>query len=138
MTCRFFFQNDLDLEKFFDRLNHDILMSRVARRVKDERIVLECPDSHDHNSSNRRVRTRMPGGVAGAQLIAAPYADCPALAASCGWGHSSAEDAWLLLFNRRPRALPVTLCLTPSKRSVPLISVVSVVAPCAARLYQVA
>jgi hypothetical protein len=30
---------DLDLEKFFDRVNHDILMSRVARRVKDERVL---------------------------------------------------------------------------------------------------
>lgn len=28
---------DMDLEKFFDRVNHDILMSRVARRVKDKR-----------------------------------------------------------------------------------------------------
>jgi RNA-directed DNA polymerase len=26
---------DLDLEKFFDRVNHDVLMSRVARRVAD-------------------------------------------------------------------------------------------------------
>jgi len=25
----------LDLEKFFDRINHDILMARVARRVQD-------------------------------------------------------------------------------------------------------
>ena len=24
---------DMDLEKFFDRVNHDVLMSRVARRV---------------------------------------------------------------------------------------------------------
>jgi len=31
-------------------------------------IALEYPDSHDLNSSNRLVRTRMPGGVAGAQL----------------------------------------------------------------------
>jgi hypothetical protein len=31
-------------------------------------------DSHDLNFSNRLVRTRMPGGVAGAQLTAAPYA----------------------------------------------------------------
>lgn len=30
---------DLDLEKFFDRVNHDILMSRVAREVKDERVL---------------------------------------------------------------------------------------------------
>ncbi|NTW67759.1 MAG: group II intron reverse transcriptase/maturase [Nitrospirae bacterium] len=30
---------DIDLEKFFDRVNHDVLMSRVARRVKDKRIL---------------------------------------------------------------------------------------------------
>jgi RNA-directed DNA polymerase len=30
---------DADLEKFFDRVNHDILMSRVARKVKDQRIL---------------------------------------------------------------------------------------------------
>ena len=30
---------DLDLEKFFDRVNHDILMSRVARQIKDKRIL---------------------------------------------------------------------------------------------------
>ena len=30
---------DADLEKFFDRVNHDILMSRVARQVKDKRVL---------------------------------------------------------------------------------------------------
>src|SRR6202008_3195334 len=30
---------DLDLAKFFDRVNHDILMSRVARKVKDGRVL---------------------------------------------------------------------------------------------------
>jgi group II intron reverse transcriptase/maturase len=30
---------DLDLEKFFDRVNHDILMSRVARIVKDKQVL---------------------------------------------------------------------------------------------------
>lgn len=30
---------DLDLEKFFDRVNHDILMSRIARKVKDARVL---------------------------------------------------------------------------------------------------
>jgi RNA-directed DNA polymerase len=30
---------DLDLEKFFDRVQHDVLMSRVARRVKDKRVL---------------------------------------------------------------------------------------------------
>ena len=30
---------DIDLEKFFDRVNHDILMSRVALRVSDKRLL---------------------------------------------------------------------------------------------------
>jgi len=29
---------DMDLEKFFDRVNHDILMSRLARKIEDERV----------------------------------------------------------------------------------------------------
>ncbi len=41
---------DLDLEKFFDRVNHDILMARLARRIGDRRLLrmirrfLEAPD----------------------------------------------------------------------------------------------
>jgi RNA-directed DNA polymerase len=31
---------DLDLEKFFDRVNHDVLMARVARQVKDPRMLV--------------------------------------------------------------------------------------------------
>lgn len=31
---------DMDLEKFFDRVNHDILMARIARKVSDKRILL--------------------------------------------------------------------------------------------------
>ena len=30
---------DVDLEKFFDRVNHDVLMARLARRVTDKRIL---------------------------------------------------------------------------------------------------
>jgi RNA-directed DNA polymerase len=30
---------DIDLEKFFDRVNHDILMSRVARKVADKQLL---------------------------------------------------------------------------------------------------
>jgi RNA-directed DNA polymerase len=30
---------DLDLEKFFDRVNHDKLMSEVAKKVKDRRVL---------------------------------------------------------------------------------------------------
>jgi RNA-directed DNA polymerase len=30
---------DIDLEKFFDRVNHDILMGRIAKREKDKRVL---------------------------------------------------------------------------------------------------
>jgi RNA-directed DNA polymerase len=30
---------DLDLEKFFDRVNHDRLLARVARRIADRRVL---------------------------------------------------------------------------------------------------
>ncbi len=30
---------DLDLEKFFDRVNHDVLMSRLARKVADKQLL---------------------------------------------------------------------------------------------------
>lgn len=30
---------DIDLEKFFDRVNHDVLMAKVAVRIRDQRIV---------------------------------------------------------------------------------------------------
>ena len=30
---------DLDLEKFFDRVNHDVLMARVLRKIKDKRVL---------------------------------------------------------------------------------------------------
>jgi len=30
---------DVDLEKFFDRVNHDVLMSRLAKRIADKRLL---------------------------------------------------------------------------------------------------
>ena len=30
---------DIDLEKFFDRVNHDLLMGRVAKRISDRRLL---------------------------------------------------------------------------------------------------
>jgi RNA-directed DNA polymerase len=30
---------DIDLEKFFDRVNHDVLMGRIARRISDRRML---------------------------------------------------------------------------------------------------
>src|SRR5271168_1687690 len=41
---------DIDLEKFFDRVNHDILMDRVAKRISDKRLL-------------RLIRTYLNAGV---------------------------------------------------------------------------
>jgi RNA-directed DNA polymerase len=30
---------DEDLEKFFDRVNHDVLMGRLAKRIADPRVL---------------------------------------------------------------------------------------------------
>ena len=40
---------DMDLEKFFDRVNHDVLMARVARKVRDKRETHEAPAPRDGN-----------------------------------------------------------------------------------------
>jgi len=58
---------DLDLEKFFDRVNHDILMSRVARGVKDKRVLklirryLEAGVMHDGLTQQRTEGTPQGG-----------------------------------------------------------------------------
>jgi RNA-directed DNA polymerase len=55
---------DLDLEKFFDRVNHDILMSRVARRIKDPRIL-------------KLIRTYLESGVCEGGLVSARKTGTP-------------------------------------------------------------
>lgn len=47
---------DIDLEKFFDRVNHDRLMSRVAKRVQDKRVL-------------RLIRAFLNAGVMDAGLV---------------------------------------------------------------------
>ena len=66
---------------------------------------LDCPDSPDLKLSNRPVRIRMPGGVAGVfPMMEAPYADCLGLCRlGCCWsgrsrpaafGQEQSPDAW--------------------------------------------
>lgn len=55
---------DLDLEKFFDRVNHDILMSRVARRIQDKRVL-------------RLIRVYLESGMQEGGLTAARKAGTP-------------------------------------------------------------
>jgi RNA-directed DNA polymerase len=51
---------DLDLEKFFDRVNHDRLMSQIARRVDDKR--LSAIDSELAQGGRIGERTRRTDG----------------------------------------------------------------------------
>ena len=46
---------DIDLEKFFDRVNHDVLMARVARKVKDN-ILLDELDKELERRGHRFCR----------------------------------------------------------------------------------
>lgn len=46
---------DLDVEKFFDRVNHDKLMGQVAKRVEDKRLRTEAGDlTHGRKRPHRR------------------------------------------------------------------------------------
>jgi len=64
---------DIDLEKFFDRVNHDILMARLARRVGDRRLLrivrrfLEAGMMQGGVSSERHEGTpqSLPSGLTG-------------------------------------------------------------------------
>ncbi|WP_300006074.1 group II intron reverse transcriptase/maturase, partial [uncultured Cedecea sp.] len=59
---------DIDLEKFFDRVDHDILMARVARRISDIRLLklirryLEAESIDSNKERVRRVRGMPQGG----------------------------------------------------------------------------
>lgn len=50
---------DLDLEKFFDRVNHDGLMARVAARISDKRVL-------------KLIRALLTAGVMENGLVLAP------------------------------------------------------------------
>lgn len=55
---------DIDLEKFFDRVNHDMLMARVARKIKDKRIL-------------RLIRRYLQAGIMSEGLIEASVEGTP-------------------------------------------------------------
>jgi hypothetical protein len=55
---------DVDLEKFFDRVNHDILMERLARRIADK-AVLRCGFRPIVTADSEKGVTGDSGGVTG-------------------------------------------------------------------------
>jgi RNA-directed DNA polymerase len=55
---------DMDLEKFFDRVNHDVLMSRVARKVKDKRVL-------------RLIRRYLQAGIMESGVVSQPERGTP-------------------------------------------------------------
>ena len=55
---------DVDLEKFFDRVNHDILMERLARRIEDKAVL-------------RLVRRYLVAGIMDGGVVMARYEGTP-------------------------------------------------------------
>lgn len=51
---------DMDLEKFFDRVNHDKLMNLVKRRVQDERVLRLIDPLPQSGSRDRRTHSIQP------------------------------------------------------------------------------
>ncbi|HCT6521661.1 TPA: hypothetical protein OT528_004646 [Escherichia coli] len=72
---------DLDLEKFFDRVNHDVLMSRIAKRVSDKRVLslirgYPCPGEHELVSEVVEAGQPAPASVMSRWVAGAGYAVC--------------------------------------------------------------
>jgi hypothetical protein len=79
-------------------------------------IVSAYPGSHDLNFSNRPVRTRMPGGVAGAQsIMTAPYAD-PLMCVTAQ--NLSQRMVIIALPKCRTKALVQNVCVRTDNRSI--------------------
>jgi RNA-directed DNA polymerase len=55
---------DMDLEKFFDEVHHDVLMSRVARKVRDKRVL-------------RLIRSYLRAGILEGGLMSQPLKGTP-------------------------------------------------------------
>ena len=64
---------DVDLEKFFDQVNHDMLMSRVARKVENKRLL-------------RLIRRYLNAGIMKEGMVSIREAGTPHTASRLGAG----------------------------------------------------
>lgn len=74
---------DMDLEKFFDRVNHDILMSRVARRIDDKRVL-------------KRIRSYLQAGMMQGGLVSVRREGTP----QGGLSHLSSPTSFWMIWTR--------------------------------------
>ena len=95
---------DLDLEKFFDRVNHDILMGLVAKRVTDKRILklIRSFLTAGVLIDRRRAGRTDGGGDAAARADYSPYAkgNLRRLAIDDLWSARSAHCRQLIRLER--------------------------------------
>ena len=81
----------MDLEKFFDRVNHDVLMARVARRVKDKRVLLSDPPLLAGGNDGGRAGVAAHGGHAARRAALAAAVQHPARRVGPGTGATRAS-----------------------------------------------
>ena len=69
-SCTFYLKTDV--EKFFDSVNHDILLRIIARKIKDRRLMRVCESIVRHGGTNGRG---LPIGNRTSQFFANVYLD---------------------------------------------------------------
>ena len=109
---------DLDLEKFFDRVNHDKLMGRIAKRLEDKRVLkliramlnagvmedgLVSPSEEGTPDQRRRPRVTLSGDQAAAVLRSRPedlYRHCSVTSCWTSWTGSWSNGSTVLFAMR--------------------------------------